>query len=126
MRFLADESCDFAVVYALRKAKHDVLAVAEFTPRAADSDVIRLATKEERILLTEDKDFGQLVYASRQKAIGVIFLRFPVSARDIMAKDVVMLVEKQKDKLFGSFIVVQPGKIRISRMPGRLDTIPLA
>ncbi len=120
MRFLADESCDFAVVYALRKAKHDVLAVAEITPRAADSDVIRLARKQKRILLTEDKDFGQLVYASGQKALGVVFLRFPVSARDIIANDIVMLVEEQKEKLFGSFVVVQPGKIRISRMPGGL------
>ena len=120
MRFLADESCDFAVVYALRKAKHDVLAVAEITPRAADLDVIRLARKQKRILLTEDKDFGQLVYASGQKALGVVFLRFPVSARDIIANDMVMLVEEQKEKLFGSFVVVQPGKIRISRMPGGL------
>jgi predicted nuclease of predicted toxin-antitoxin system len=120
MRFLADESCDFAVVYALRKANHDVLAVAEITPRAADSDVIRLAKKQKRILLTEDKDFGQLVYAAGQKALGVIFLRFPVSARDVIANDMVMLVEEQKEKLFGSFVVVQPGKIRISRMPGGL------
>ena len=125
MRFLADESCDFAVVYALRKAEHNVLAVAEITPRAADSDVIRLARKQRRILLTEDKDFGQLVYASGQKALGVVFLRFPVSARNIIANDIVMLVEKQKEKLFGSFVVVQPGKIRISRMPGGLFGVTL-
>ncbi len=104
----------------MRKAKHDVLAVAEITPRAADSDVIRLARKQKRILLTEDKDFGQLVYASGQKALGVVFLRFPVSARNIIANDMVILAEVQKEKLFGSFVVVQPGKIRISRMPGRL------
>ena len=120
MRFLADESCDFAVVYALRRAKHDVLAVAEISPRAADSDIIKLATKQKRILLTEDKDFGQLVYAAGKKSIGVVFLRFPVSARDIIAKDMVNLVAEQKEKLFGSFVVVQPGKIRISRMPGGL------
>ncbi len=82
MDFLADESCDFAVVYALRKAKHDVLAVAEITPRAADSEVIKLALRQKRILLTEDKDFGQLVYAHGQRSLGVIFLRFPVSVRD--------------------------------------------
>jgi predicted nuclease of predicted toxin-antitoxin system len=117
MRFLADESCDFAVVYALRKAKHDVLAVAEIAPRAADSEVIKLAVKQERILLTEDKDFGQLVYAHSQKSSGVIFLRFPFSARELIAKDIVKLVEDQKEKLIGSFIVVQPGKIRITRLP---------
>ncbi len=55
MRFLADESCDFAVVRALRKAGHDVVAVAEISPRAEDSDVVKRALKEKRVLLTEDK-----------------------------------------------------------------------
>ena len=44
MRFLADESCDFAVVQALRADGHDVIAVSEVTPRAEDSEVIRLQT----------------------------------------------------------------------------------
>jgi len=42
MRFLADESCDFAVIHALRANGHDVIAVSEVTPRAEDSEVIRL------------------------------------------------------------------------------------
>ena len=50
MRFLADESCDFAVVRALRRAGFDVLCISESTPRAEDSEVIRLALREERIL----------------------------------------------------------------------------
>ncbi len=53
MRFLADESCDFAVIHALRASGHDVIAVSEVTPRAEDSEVIRLAVREKRILLTE-------------------------------------------------------------------------
>ena len=62
--FLADESCDFAVVRTLRAAGYDVLAVSERAPGARDEDVIRFATSERRILLTEDKDFGQLVFAA--------------------------------------------------------------
>ncbi len=65
MRFLADENCDFAVVRALRAAGHDVVAIVEISPRAEDNVVIDLAMREGRILLTEDKDFGQLVYARR-------------------------------------------------------------
>ena len=53
MRFLADESCDFAVVRALRTAGFDVLSVSESTPRAEDSEVIELALREERILLRQ-------------------------------------------------------------------------
>ena len=62
MRFLADESCDFNVVRALREAEFDVLAVVEVIPRATDARVIELAVVEDRVLLTEDKDFGQLVF----------------------------------------------------------------
>ena len=118
MRFLADESCDFAIVRALRENGYDVLAVSEITPRANDSQVIKFAVRENRILLTEDKDFGQLVFAYRQKAMGVIFLRFPTLARGQITKDVVRLVKQQGEKLIGSFVVVQPGRIRIGRNPG--------
>ena len=43
MRFLADESCDFAIVRALRAAGHEIQAVADLAPRADDPDIIRLA-----------------------------------------------------------------------------------
>jgi predicted nuclease of predicted toxin-antitoxin system len=118
MRFLADESCDFAIVHAPGAGGYDVLAVSEITPRTEDSEVIRLAVHEERILLTEDKDFGRLVYSHGQKTLGVIFLRFPTLVRKQIAKDVVKLVRRQEDKLAGCFITVQPGRIRISHAPG--------
>lgn len=60
MRFLADENCDFAVVRALRNGGHDVRALAEETARTDDQDVIALAARESRVLVTEDKDFGWL------------------------------------------------------------------
>jgi len=63
MYFLADECCDFAAVRALRAHDHDVLAVSEFQSRSVDRDLLDLALAENRILLTEDKDFGWLVFA---------------------------------------------------------------
>ncbi len=118
MRFLADECCDRAVVRALRAGGYDVLSVSEITPRAEDSHVIRLALREKRILVTEDKDFGQLVFAHGQKTIGVIFLRFPTSARRQISKDVLRLVKQQGERLEGSFVTVQPGRVRMSHAPG--------
>lgn len=103
MRFLADESCDFAVVRALRSAGYDVVAVSDMAPSAEDPDVINLATRKNSILLTEDKDFGRLVYAHGLETTGVIFLRFPSHARKQIAKDVTRLVKKEGDKLIGSF-----------------------
>jgi len=81
VRFLADESCDFAAVRALRAAGHDVLAVSEFQQRSVDEELMALALGEERILITEDKDFGTLTFASQHESHGVILLRFPASAR---------------------------------------------
>jgi len=118
MRFLADESCDFAVVRALRAAGHDVVAVAELSRQAEDEGVIRLAIKEERILLTEDKDFGQLVYADRKTTRGILLLRFPATARSGLANAVLELVRRRGERLIGRFIVVQPGRIRIGGTPG--------
>ncbi|HEY9501314.1 MAG TPA: DUF5615 family PIN-like protein [Pyrinomonadaceae bacterium] len=119
MRFLADESCDFSVVRALRFAKHDVVAIAEVSPRADDDDVRARAVSDERILITEDKDFGQLVYASMQRTAGVIFIRFPARARRNLADTVVEVVRQRGERLIGHFTVLQPGRVRIGRNPRR-------
>src|SRR3990170_8365639 len=60
MLLLADESLDFTIVRALQAVNHNVLAVSEISPGAEDVYVMNLAFREARILLTEDKDFGQL------------------------------------------------------------------
>lgn len=117
MRFLADESCDFAVVRALREAGHDIAAVAEINPGIDDNVVIALAHSESRVLLTEDKDFGQLVYAGGQEAAGVILIRFPSASRSSLGQAVAGMVDELADRLAGAFIVLEPGRARISR-PG--------
>jgi len=113
MRFLADESCDFTIVRALRAAGHEVLAVAELAPSAGDPGVLSLALAEERILLTEDKDFGEFVFARGHRAHGVLFLRYP---RGVIANDVVRLVADRGEQLLGCFVVVRPGRVRITRL----------
>jgi predicted nuclease of predicted toxin-antitoxin system len=116
--FLADESCDFAVVRALRTEGYDVLAVSEVTRRSDDRELIEQAMREERVLLTEDKDFGWLVYVSHADSAGVILIRFPGNARQTLVQSVRQVVQEQGNRLFNAFVVVQPGHIRISRKPG--------
>ncbi len=113
IRFLADESCDFSIVRALRIAGYDVLAVVEHSPRAEDVDVIERAVREKRILVTEDKDFGQLVYASQQKTGGVILIRYPTDARSMIAVAVTDAVRRLGRKIVGRFVVIQPHRIRV-------------
>jgi hypothetical protein len=118
VRFLADESCDFAVVRALRAAGHDVAAVAEINPRADDETVMSLARSERRILLTEDKDFGHLVHAAETATLGVLLLRFPSRARGRLGRTVVDLIARRGPDLSGRFVVVTPGRVRVSPRRG--------
>ena len=115
MRFLADESCDFAAVQALRASGHDVVSVAEAARGAEDLVVIELARSQRRILLTEDKDFGQLVFAAARPTGGVILILWPVTARGNLGVALVELATTQGDALAGAFVVVEPGRVRISR-----------
>jgi predicted nuclease of predicted toxin-antitoxin system len=117
VRLLADESCDFAVVRALRGAGHDVVAVAEIAAQSSDEEIIRLALRERRVLVTEDKDFGQMVFAAGKATLGVVFLRYPGKTRQWIARDLVSVVNSQAERLIGCFITVQPGRIRFTRLP---------
>ena len=115
LRFLADESCDFAVVRALRGEGFDVLAISEYMQRSVDSELIEQAHRENRILLTEDKDFGWLVFASHSVSAGVILIRFPGNARSSLAQSILQLVRDHGTDLPDAFVVVQPGQVRFSR-----------
>jgi predicted nuclease of predicted toxin-antitoxin system len=117
MRFLADESCDFAVVRALRGAGHDVVAVVEVARGTGDRAVIARARDEGRVLLTEDKDFGQLVFAGGGDPTGVVLIRFPASARGELPAATLSVVERFADRLTASFIVLEPGRARIGTLP---------
>lgn len=119
VRFLADENLDFAVVRALRAAGHDVRALAEESSRTMDAEVIALAAREGRILLTEDKDFGWLAFVGGAGSEGVVLVRFPASARTALGPSIVDLVANQGEGLLGSFTVVQPGQVRITPGPPR-------
>lgn len=114
LRFLADESCDFAVISTLRAVGHDVLSVAEYTSRSDDAELITQAYRERRILITEDKDFGWLVFVSQADSPGVILIRFPGSARASLPRLALQLVADHSAKLPLSFVVLAPGQIRIT------------
>ena len=117
LRFLADESCDFAAVRALRSEGHDVVSVGEISKGADDEHVMALALDQKRVLLTEDKDFGQLAFAAGNKSLGVVLIRFPAHARSSLGVQMVKLVRNHADQLPSSFVVLQPDRLRLSTLP---------
>jgi predicted nuclease of predicted toxin-antitoxin system len=117
MNFVADESCAGPVIQALREAGHDVVAIAEVAQGADDGQVLQRALHDKRVLITEDRDFGELVYAHGRSSPGVILVRFHSSVRRAKAPSVVQAVAKLGSRLQNAFAVVQPGRVRISTRP---------
>ena len=75
MRWLIDECVDAALVVQLRESGHDVIYMTDVAPRATDAEVMSRANRENRLLLTEDKDFGDLVFRQAKTVPGVVLLR---------------------------------------------------
>jgi predicted nuclease of predicted toxin-antitoxin system len=117
MNFVADESCARPVIQALREAGHDVVAIAEIARGATDDQVLERALKEKRVLITEDRDFGELVYARGRSSAGVILVRFPSRARRAKSATVIEAVSRLGSRLRDTFTVVEPGRVRISSRP---------
>jgi predicted nuclease of predicted toxin-antitoxin system len=113
MNFLVDECCDTALVNVLRTNGHDVVYVLENLKGATDDEVLEHAHSENRILITEDKDFGELVYRLRRSADGIILLRFDVIERSQKIPRLLDLIQNEGDRLAGSFVSLDVDKIRI-------------
>jgi predicted nuclease of predicted toxin-antitoxin system len=81
MKFIVDESAGMAIAQYLRGIGHDVVAVAETIPQADDQTILIKAASESRVLITNDKDFGELVFRSGYAHHGVLFPS-PISTPD--------------------------------------------
>jgi predicted nuclease of predicted toxin-antitoxin system len=113
VRFLADESCDFRVVKALRAAGHDVAAILEECRGAPDQKVLARSRDDQRVLLTEDKDFGQLVMAAGLgKQEGLLLIRCSEEARAELPAAITALVAASAERLQGAVVVWTPTRIR--------------
>jgi predicted nuclease of predicted toxin-antitoxin system len=117
VEFVADESCAGSIIRALREAGHDVIAIAEISKGIPDEQVMERAFSEGRVLLTEDADFGELVYARGRPSAGVIFVKFDSRTRRAKPAAVVEVVAKLGARLRDGFAVVEPGRVRVSRRP---------
>jgi predicted nuclease of predicted toxin-antitoxin system len=113
VRFLVDESTGAAVVGYLRSAGHDVLAVAQTMSQADDPDILARAAGEGRILVTNDKDSGQLVFCNGQAHSGVVLLRLQDESSANRVGVVKALLEQPKDQLAGHFTVATERGMRI-------------
>lgn len=116
MRWLADECVGAPLVATLRLLDHDVLYVAEAAAGLSDAEVIALALQENRLLLTEDKDFGELVFRREHAVPGVVLMRIASENALLKGTRLTLAVERYGEGLFGRYLVIEEGRFRSRRM----------
>lgn len=112
MRWLIDECVDAQLVIVLRQIGHDVVYLSEGELRLPDIDVMALAFDENRLLLTEDKDFGDLIFKQRGRVPGLLLLRIDVTRRALKAARLLAAIEQFGERLFGYYTVVEDARFR--------------
>ena len=115
MNLLADEGVDRAVVERLRDDGHDVLYVADLSPSITDEDVLQQANDRGALLVTADKDFGELVFRQARVHSGVVLLRLAGLSNATKADIVAEVCRDRASELFRTFSVISPGQVRIRR-----------
>lgn len=113
MRFLANENVPGAAVAALAAAGHDVVWVRIVAPGIRDPDVLEWAARDHRILLTFDKDFGEIAGRSAlPKDCGIVLFCVPVPNPPEVGQRLASLITA-RDDWAGHFSVIEPGRVRM-------------
>ena len=112
MRLLADENCPHVLVRQLRERGHEVVWIRDVQPGATDEDVVARATRETRVLLTFDKDFGEIAYRTGVAApSGVILVRISTPGPDAVATVVIETLDEYPG-WEGAFSVIEDTRVR--------------
>jgi predicted nuclease of predicted toxin-antitoxin system len=116
-KFLANENVPIEVVEAARQAGHDMAWIAESSAGANDDAVLAASLTERRVLLTFDKDFGEMVFRQGKNAsCGVILLRPTIRDPDYVARFALATIG-QEVAWEGHFAVAEEGKMRVVPLP---------
>jgi predicted nuclease of predicted toxin-antitoxin system len=113
--FLVDVGVGKKVEGWLQEHGYDVKCVRNINPRMSDEEILKIAISEKRLVITMDKDFGELVYNSGLPHAGVLLLRLESANSEEKVEIVSNIVEKYSDKLINCFSVYKDGKLRIRK-----------
>jgi predicted nuclease of predicted toxin-antitoxin system len=113
LRFLVDENLGASLASHLKALGHDAVPVSERARGASDEQVLALAVKEQRILVTEDKDFGALVFRRGMPHAGLLLVRLRRSMPAQVRVAIEAAITAGGDRLQGRFAVVREGTLRL-------------
>ncbi len=110
---LADENIDIDIINSIRKIGIEVFSIYESNRGLSDEQIIQISKSPPRIILTEDKDFGEWVFSHHEKEISVILLRYSYKEIDGIISKLTKLLEDLSKNLFGKYTTITINKIRI-------------
>ena len=113
---LADENIDHRLIAAIREIGIDVYSIYELNRGLKDESILNFSRDPPRIILTEDKDFGEWIFAHRVEDISVLFLRYHFSETELIKQSLIKLLSERKDALKGHFTTLTVKKIRIRKI----------
>lgn len=113
MNVLIDVSAGQAIADAIRALGHDAAFVSDRDPTLPDPDILAWAVAEQRLVVTMDKDFGELVFRSGQAHAGVLLLRLEAARSAERVRIVTDIFTQYADQLPNHFAVYQDGRLRI-------------
>ena len=110
MKFIADENLGVRVPQYLKSSGFDIIWVKKVAPGKPDIQILEIANRQKRILITLDKDFGELVFKEKLATAGVILLRLKNESVKNKQRILLNLLQSQK-KLYRKFTIVKETKI---------------
>lgn len=116
LRFLVDVGVGKGIEKHLREEGYDTKAVRDIDPRMEDREIIRIAVSENRMVITMDKDFGELVHHSPMEHSRVLLLRLEDAIGSEKLQVVKHIMKNYSDRIKNCFCVFQNGKFRIRKI----------
>ena len=113
MTLLIDENIDKPIVDVFRDLELKIISISDISPGITDEEVLNIANRESAVILTSDKDFGELIFRKRLINKGVVLVRLHGISADEKKSIVREFVNKYLDKIENSFCVISKNNIRI-------------
>jgi predicted nuclease of predicted toxin-antitoxin system len=112
---IADENIFRALILSLRNEGYEVISIFESYRGMDDASITAFSLNPPRIVITEDKDFGKLVFEDKADVTGIIFLRFLNAERSMIINKLLSFLKNENLlSLTGKFVTITPDKIRIT------------
>ncbi len=113
-KFLVDESTGKRLALILISEGYDVLFVGDWKRGATDEEVLSKAYSEDRIIITDDKDFGELIFRLSRKSRGVILIRMASISPATRSKMLIKILETIE--VIDKFIVIRDGAVKVAKL----------